>query len=397
LRILQLVSDWKWTGPAEPMLVLTRALRSRGHLVDLVCPEPPADAGRSLWSEARARGVEPRASIEAGRSALRPGDRDEVRLLRKVIVDAVGEAGVGPAYDFVHCWHSRDHVLAARALGRVGLGLDRVEGTALVRTLSPADRVPRWPWNRWLLGPACDGLLCTSRASLRANEGLRGGRPIEAVEGAVEAERLEATRDAASVRAELGVSVETPLVGVVARIQSHRRFDLLLAAMQRVVRERPDARLVLIGRGTHVDAVARDPARRLGLDEAVILAGYRVDDYGALLRALDVFCFLVPGSDGGCRALLEAATLGLPLVGSRRGAIPEIVRDGRTGLVVDEDPERLAEAWLELISHEPRRRAIGEAAARDARARFAPGRLAEDTERFYAEVCAASCTPTSSR
>jgi glycosyltransferase involved in cell wall biosynthesis len=211
--------------------------------------------------------------------------------------------------------------------------------------------------------------------------------------GAVEAERLEATRDVASVRAELGVSAETPLIGVVARIQPHRRFDLLLAAMQRLVRERPDARLVLIGRGTHVDAVARLPARRLGLEEAVILAGYRVEDYGALLRALDVFCFLVPGSDGGCRALLEAATLGLPLVGSGRGAIPEIVRDGRTGLLVDEDPERLAGAWLELITHEERRRALGKAAALDARARFVPRRLAEDVEGFYSEVCADSCTP----
>jgi hypothetical protein len=65
--------------------------------------------------------------------------------------------------------------------------------------------------------------------------------------------------------------------------------------------------------------------------------------------------------------------------------------------LVDEDPERLAGAWLELITHEERRRALGKAAALDARARFVPRRLAEDVEGFYSEVCADSCTPTSSR
>ena len=53
-----------------------------------------------------------------------------------------------------------------------------------------------------------------------------------------------------------------------------------------------------------------------------------------MLRASDVFTFLVPGSDGTCRALLEAAACGIPAV-TRRGALPEIVLHGETGLVVE--------------------------------------------------------------
>jgi glycosyltransferase involved in cell wall biosynthesis len=205
------------------------------------------------------------------------------------------------------------------------------------------------------------------------------------------------------MRARLGVAEDAPLIGVVARIQRHRRFDLLLAAMQRLVRQRPDARLVLIGRGTHAEAVAREPVRRLGLEAQVVFAGYRVSDYAALLRTLDVFCLLVPGSDGSCRALLEAATIGLPLVGSRRGAIPEIIRDGVTGRLIEENPDQLAEAWRGLLADPIRRRAWGLAAARDARLRFAPERLAEAVEGFYETVAAgpsgegSSWTPTSSR
>lgn len=415
MRILQLVSDWKWTGPAEPMLVLTRALRARGHGVELACPAPPLDANRSLWEEACRRGVEPIGRLGRGRGALRAGDGEELAR----IAGWLRPAGGRPGFDVVHCWHGRDHVLAARALGRTSLRgsggkraarrRDRGDAPRLVRSLASAERTPGWPWNRWLLGPGCDGLLCVSEGAVEAHRRLRGGRPIARAPGAVEADSLmpvsawEGAREARAMRAGLGVAADAPLIGVVARIQRHRRFDLLLAAMQRLVRTRPDARLVLIGRGTHAEEVARQPVRRLGLEASVLFAGYRVSDYAALLRALDVFCFLVPGSDGSCRALLEAATVGLPLVGSRRGAIAEIIRDGVTGRLVEEDPDQLAEVWQGLLSDPVRRRAWGLAAARDARLRFSPERLAESVEGFYetlgggAEGQESSWTPTSSR
>jgi len=417
VRILQLVSDWKWTGPAEPMLVLTRALRARGHEVELACPGPPPDANRSLWEEACRRHVAPFARLARGRGALQLGDRAEVARIARWLRPIAG----GHGFDVVHCWHGRDHVLAARALGRKpprrrGIGhaalrsaSDPGSGPRLVRSWASAEPAPSWPWNRWLLGPGCDGLLCVSQGAVERHRRLRGGRPIAGAPGAVEADRLmpvsawEGAREARAMRAALGVAAEAPLIGVVARIQRHRRFDLLLAAMQRLVRQRPDARLVLIGRGTHAEAVAREPVRRLGLEGQVVFAGYRVSDYATLLRTLDVFCFLVPGSDGSCRALLEAATVGLPLVGSRRGAIPEIVRDGVTGWLVEEDPDLLAEAWRALLADRIRRRAWGLAAARDARLRFAPERLAEVVEGFYESVVdgpsreASSRMPTSSR
>ncbi|MHA7837447.1 MAG: glycosyltransferase family 4 protein, partial [bacterium] len=362
--------------------------------VELVCPPPPPEANRSLWEEARARGVEPVAALERGRSALRPGDGAVVTRLRRWLHDDAD----GAPFDVVHCWHGRDHVLAARALRRLRgrpprRGLQRAGSPAIVRSLASAEPVAAWPWNRWLLGPACDGLICVSRSAREAQRPLRGGRPIAAVPGAVEAERLRSGRDPQGDRSErtatrtrLGIAAGAPVIGVVARIQRHRRFDLLLEAMQRLIRARPDARLVLIGRGTHAETVAAEPARRMGLSAHVVFAGYRVADYAALLRCLDVFCFLVPGSDGSCRALLEAATVGLPLVGTRRGAIAEIIRDGETGELVDEDPEHLARAWLRLIEDPARRRALGEAAARDARRRFTPEGLAASVEALYAEA-----------
>lgn len=382
MKILQLVSDWKWTGPAEPMLVLMDALRSRGHQVDLVCPEAPPDSSRSLWHEASVRNLLPIHRVEAMRSAVALGDTERIARLRRWLrTDELA----GP-YDIVQCWHSRDHVIAARAL-RLGMpGSSQSRRTRLVRFLSSAEKIPAWPWNRWLFGPACDGLVCVSDGAAKMNQKLRQGRPLFATLGAVDLDALDIQIDRRRIRAELGVPERAKLIGVVARMQPGRRFDLLLEALGRIVQDHSDVRLVLIGRGSQLERVVRTPARKMGLEAKVIFAGYRVEDYEAVLGAMDLFTYLVPGSDGTCRALLQAAALGLPLVGTRRGAIPEIIMDGQTGLIVPEQPEVIARTWAGLFDDPEHRREMGRAARRDALIRFRPDRFAARMERFYEEV-----------
>jgi glycosyltransferase involved in cell wall biosynthesis len=118
----------------------------------------------------------------------------------------------------------------------------------------------------------------------------------------------------------------------------------------------------------------------------VVFAGYRAADYPDVLRASDLFTMLVPGSDGGCRALLEAAACGLPAVTTDLGPLPEIVADGETGWVVPARPERLAAAWSALLRDREKRRAFGAAARRRAETCFSPARLAEDVERLYRQA-----------
>ena len=373
------------------MLVLMDALRGRGHQVDLVCPEPPSGSNRSLWQEASIRNLDPIQSQGAMRNALALGDMERVARLRGWLET---DELAGP-YDIVQCWHSRDHVLAARALRLGRRGVSDRGRTRLVRFLSSAEKIRAWPWNRWLFGPGCDGLVCVSHRVADMNRRLRRGRPVSATCGAVDFASLEIRIDRRRIRAELGVPEGAKLIGVVARMQAHRRFDLLLEALIRIVREKPDVYLVIIGRGTHADRVVRTPARNMGLEANVILAGYRVEDYADMLGAMDLFTFLVPGSDGTCRALLQAAALGLPLVGTWRGAIPEIISNGQTGLLVPEEPEAIARAWAGLLDDSERRREMGEAARRDALIRFHPDRFAAWTERFYQEVLAEPATPDS--
>jgi glycosyltransferase involved in cell wall biosynthesis len=371
VRILHVTSDWKWTGPAAPMLQLLLAQRARGCTAELVCPEDPDGRPDSLPQQARAAGVEPVLELARARGAIWWRDSEDARRLAGLLARR--------RFDVVHTWHTRDHVIAVRATAEHR----RNGATRLVRSHRSADPIAGLPWNRWLFGRATDGLLCVSPRAASRNQRLRRGRPVLGALGAVDLARFAPRAPDARLRASLGLAPEHRVIGITARVQRHRRFDLLLAAMARLTRELPQARLLVVGRGTHLEETARRPAARLGLAEHVVFAGYRTADYPAVLGACDLFTMLVPGSDGGCRALLEAAAAGLPAVVTDLGTLPEIVVHGETGRVVLPDPARLADAWRELLEDAPLRQKFGAAARQRAELCFSPARLAEEVESLY--------------
>jgi glycosyltransferase involved in cell wall biosynthesis len=374
LRVLLLTGDWKWTGPAEPMLELAAGLRQRGHEVAIACPESPEPGARNLADEASARGFAPRLRLAPGRGVRPLGDAADARRLRAL--------ALAERFDVLHAFHTRDHALALRAAG-LGAGRRRA---AVVRFWRKAEPLPSAPWSRWLFGPGSDGLHCVSPGVAGRCRAQRGGRPTRGWFGAVDLERFTPRPPDPELREALGLRAGDRVVGIVARVQPHRRFDLLLEAAAALFERDPRARLLVVGRGTRRAELAEAPARRLGIADRVVFAGYRGADYAEVLRCIDVFTYLVPGSDGTCRALLEAAACGIPAVTSRRGALPEIVADGETGLLADETPDSLAGAWAALLSDPDRRRGLAAAARKRAESHFTRARLAEEVEALYREA-----------
>jgi len=358
------------------MLQLLRALRAAGHEVELACPPGPPGTAPTLAIEARKLGAAPILELTQGRGVRWRRDAADARRLRALFA--------AKAFEVVHTWHTRDHVLALRAAhAQRRRGLPRI-----ARSYKSGQPIRAWPWNRWLFGPGCDGLVCVSPETARANRRLRGDRPLLGAFGAVDLERFRPGGGDASVRRSLGLAPDQPVIGIVARAQRHRRFDLLLRAAAQLLREHPEARLLIVGRGTHIRETAHEPAARLGIADRVVFAGYRTDDYADVLRCIDVFTFLVPGSDGGCRALLEAAACGIPAVVTRRGALPELVVHGETGLAIEERPAALAEAWHVLLADAGLRARMGLAARRRAERLFSSQRLCRDLEGLYRAMLA---------
>ena len=107
-----------------------------------------------------------------------------------------------------------------------------------------------------------------------------------------------------------------------------------------------------------------------------------------ILKAFDVKVFLVPGSDGTCRAVREAMAMAKPVVVTERGMLPEIVDDGRTGLVCDGSVDAVFAALGQLARDRRLARALGQAGREKALRDFALPVQAQRTAALYERALA---------
>jgi glycosyltransferase involved in cell wall biosynthesis len=177
-----------------------------------------------------------------------------------------------------------------------------------------------------------------------------------------------------------GVPAGAPLVLAIGRLIEQKDHATLLAAFAELHAARPDARLAILGWGRLEDET-RARAAALGLADAVLLPG-RVEPSAWLARA-DVFAHTSQWEGFGI-VLLEAMLAGLPVVATRASAIPEIVSDGETGVLVEPgDAAGVARALTSLVDDPARRLALGEAGRRRALSEFSVARMTERTLAVY--------------
>lgn len=220
------------------------------------------------------------------------------------------------------------------------------------------------------------------------------GRFVTTVEG-IPVERVKVVRygiDAGefqpearhSARVRLGYGAETPLIGFVGRLVRQKGVDVLLEAFAQVERQLPQSRLFIAGDGplrAELEAQARD----LGLGESVRFLGW-VSDADRLMPAANVIA--VPSRwEGFGLVTLEAMRYAVPLVASRVTALPEIVADGQTGLLVEPDaPEQLAGALQTLLVDSERAGTFGRAGRQRLLDEFSVEKMIAATADVYQEA-----------
>lgn len=192
-------------------------------------------------------------------------------------------------------------------------------------------------------------------------------------------------RDRRPSRRALSVPEGVFHVGCVARLSAEKDHATLLEAFQKVRERRPDARLSLVGEGPMRPSL-EVLAGKLGLEGAVTFLGHR-DDVAEILPSFDVFA-LASRTEGMSLTLLEAAAAGVPVVATRVGGNPEVVREGETGLLVPAgEPARLADALLALAGKDEADRVAMGARGRDLVAmRHGAHRMIAAYEALYAET-----------
>jgi glycosyltransferase involved in cell wall biosynthesis len=168
-------------------------------------------------------------------------------------------------------------------------------------------------------------------------------------------------------RRRLALPADVPVVGYVGQLGLHKGVDTLLRAMPLVWAARPDTRLVVAGaRAVFAEEIDRTVAAWPGewRERTLRRYGFEEAEKPLLYSALDVFAY-PSGYESFGIAFLEAWASGLPVVGCRRGAIPDVVHAGRDGLLVPyQHEELLARAILALLDSPGWRRGLGEAGRR---------------------------------
>jgi len=193
------------------------------------------------------------------------------------------------------------------------------------------------------------------------------------------------TNNRVAVRAGWGITPEQYVIGTVGRIVPQKAQHVLIDAYARYCEvEQKDSRLVIVGRGI-LESRLKDQARKLGLERKVIWAGYR-EDIPAVMNAFDVFT-LTSSHEGFGLVLVEAMVAQLPVVATRVSAIPEIIKDGLTGILCEEgQSQQIANAFFQLEDINLRQ-SLGSAGNIRVKLEYTSSRMAKKTlETYYNNI-----------
>jgi glycosyltransferase involved in cell wall biosynthesis len=279
-----------------------------------------------------------------------------VRAARKILA--------GGGFDVVHAhWVVPNGPIGRLAAGATPLVVSMHGSDVAVSERSRAfGRVARWTFER------AAAVTAPSRDLLSRARELGAREPLELVPYG--ADEVAVSPEAApALRSRLGVAADDVLVVGLGRLVPVKGFDYLVQALAEASSEDPRLRLVLVGDGSERRALA-DRATSLRVADRVQLVGEVAHDaVPTFLAAADVVA--VPSIrfeglvDGLPNVALEAMAAGKPLVATRVGGLPELVQDGRNGVLVEErSATELASALLRLAGDADLRARLG-AAARD--------------------------------
>jgi glycosyltransferase involved in cell wall biosynthesis len=187
-----------------------------------------------------------------------------------------------------------------------------------------------------------------------------------------------------SARNQLGIAREIPCIGNVAAFVPEKGHALLLDAFTKLRAQLPECVLLLRGEGPEL-AMLHSLSRKLHVEGAVKFLPPSID-IETMFAAMDIFAFPSYEEPLGS-ALLAAMAQALPVVAIARGGIPEVVEDGKNGLLVNVlDPDAFSSAILRLVVHADEARRLGMAARETALTRFSANQMVEESLRLYGQL-----------
>jgi glycosyltransferase involved in cell wall biosynthesis len=195
-------------------------------------------------------------------------------------------------------------------------------------------------------------------------------------------ERVERVPDGrVPTRELLGIPPDRFTVGWIGRMTGVKRTEDVLLAVKRLRERGVDACLCMVGDGPDRDDL-EEQASELGIVRSCLFLGYQ-DDVAPFYAAFDTL-ILPSGNEGTPVSAIEALASGRPVVATRVGGVPDVVRDGEDGFLVEPgDVDALADRLARLAADPALRRRMGEAGRARVLPRYSVDRLIDDVDLLY--------------
>ncbi len=289
MRVLHLLASPVWSGPVDIIAALAEAQRALGHQVSVAIDRKreQVPAEEPAAPRLKTRGLLDESDLELSVKSSPAAVLFDVRMLRRREVDVV------------HAHFTHDHLIA-----RFG----RPPGAKLVRSIHAPRSI------RWSL-PQADGFTVPAASLLE-----RLGERRTMVLPPLVAPWFQPAQDPLALRNELGLEGE-PIIGMVSTFQPSRRHTLGVEAFEKLLKHRPNARLVLVGDGVLLPEVRRQVADA-GLDPSVSFVGYRSGmQFVRYVQAMDEVWVLGSGNDWSGRAAAQARACGARVAAVDEGGL----------------------------------------------------------------------------
>jgi glycosyltransferase involved in cell wall biosynthesis len=383
VRVCRIIGRLNIGGPAIHAILLTQGLRARGYETVLVAGREGPREG-NLHDLAAEKGVEPVILPELGREVRPYRDCTAlvklVRLLRRLRPDIV-----------------HTHTAKAGALGRIAAKLAGIP--VIVHTFHGHvlhGYFSRGTTRFFLTIERC--LAAISTKVLTVSDGqcrdllrLRIGRPetVGVMPLGLELDGfLGSDLRRGELRRQLDVNAEAPLVGIIGRLAPIKDHATFLEAASDLHKSRPDVRFLIVGDG-ELRSRLEQQAHALGLDGCAHFLGWQ-RELEPIYADLDLVV-LSSLNEGTPVSLIEAMAAGLPVVATKVGGVPDLVADGKTGLLVPpKDPMAMSQAMETLLADPERRRQMGRLGRDAVYPLYSDTALMDRMHRLYSSLLQAS-------
>ncbi len=331
LKVLMVDSESTWRGGEGQLELLMRGLLAKtGFVVTLAAPAGSAIAGR-----AEALGVPFVPLAVSGGMDLAAAWKLRGHLRAN-------------HYDILHCHSSHAHGVALLAMKSMFAG-NAWSKPALVVSRRVDFPVATNRFSAVKYRGGVDAYVAISRGVRDAliEGGVEESR-IALVRSGIDLDKFARVEDIGYLYEEFGISAQTPVIGNIAALAPHKSQVDFIRAAAFVAKQLDGAKFFVVGEGKlrpELERLIED----LRLNDNVFLTGFRSD----VLELLSMFdCFVLSSYlEGLCTSIMDAQVMGVPVVATRTGGVPDLVDDGATGLLVPpRRPELLANAIVRMMT-----------------------------------------------